>query len=59
MDGVLNDNKISPEECINYKRIKQGKDVKGQFTCIWHNESLSNQDRWFGWRQVFESAWLD
>ena len=40
--------------------IKQKvKDVDGQFTCVWHNESLSNQDRWIGWRQVFESTWLD
>ena len=62
MDGVLNDKlKYHPKECIQIiKDIRQKvKDVKGQFTCIWHNESLSNQDRWFGWRQVFESTWLD
>ena len=62
MDGVLNDKlKYNPEKCIQIiKDIKQKvKDVEGQFTCIWHNESLSNQDRWFGWRKVFESTWLD
>ena len=62
MDGVLNDKlKYTPKKCIQIiKDIKQKvKDVEGQFTCIWHNESLSNQDRWFGWRQVFESTWLD
>ena len=60
MDGVLNDKlKYLKRMYSNHKRIKQKvKDVKGQFTCIWHNESY-NQDRWFGWRQVFESTWLD
>lgn len=62
MDGVLNDKlKYSPKKCIQIIiDIKQKvKDVDGQFTCVWHNESLSNQDRWIGWRQVFESTWLD
>ena len=62
MDGVLNDNlKYSPKESLKLLKISNNnvKDVKGQFTCIWHNESLSNQDRWKGWRLVFESTWLD
>jgi hypothetical protein len=33
--------------------------VNGPFTAVWHNESLSNQDRWKGWRLVFETTWLD
>jgi hypothetical protein len=62
MDGVLNDKlKYNPKQSIQViKDIKkQVKNVEGQFTSIWHNESLSNQDRWFGWREVFESTWLD
>ena len=35
------------------------KKVNGEFTSVWHNESLSNLDRWKGWREVFESTWLD
>ena len=34
------------------------KKVKGQFTSIWHNESLSDKDVWKGWRRVFESTWI-
>ena len=26
----------------------------GTFVMIWHNESLSNQGEWGGWRRVFE-----
>ena len=62
MDGVLNDKlKYSPElakKIIN--ELKENvKQVNGQFNSVWHNESLSNQDRWKGWRAVFESTWLD
>ena len=32
-------------------------EVKGTFTSIWHNESLSNVDRWSGWQEVFEGSW--
>jgi hypothetical protein len=62
MDGVLNDKlKYSPKlakKIIN--ELKENvKQVNGQFNSLWHNESLSNQDRWKGWRAVFESTWLD
>ena len=39
-----------------YNNVKK---VNGEFTSVWHNESLSNLDRWKGWREVFESTWLD
>ena len=58
----LNDKlKYSPKLAI--KIINELKvnviEVNGQFNSVWHNESLSNQDRWKGWRAVFESTWLD
>jgi hypothetical protein len=62
MDGVLKDQlKYSTQASIRaIKELKNSvKNVNGQFTTIWHNESLSNQDRWSGWRKVFEATWLD
>jgi hypothetical protein len=61
MDGVLKDReKLSINASI--KHIKELKNqvikVNGQFTAVWHNESLSDQSRWLGWRSVFESTWL-
>ena len=62
MDGVLNDKlKYNPEyssKLISKIKNKVRK-VNGPFNAVWHNESLSNQDRWKGWRTVFETTWLD
>tara|TARA_B100000768_G_scaffold147252_1_gene140652 strand:- start:708 stop:1988 length:1281 start_codon:yes stop_codon:yes gene_type:complete len=62
MDGVLNDKlKYTPEhssKLISEIKLEVRK-VNGSFNAIWHNESLSNQDRWKGWRTVFETTWLD
>ncbi len=62
MDGVLNDKlKFTPEYSSKLiSKIKQEvRKVNGTFNAVWHNESLSNQDRWKGWRSVFETTWLD
>ena len=62
MDGVLNDKlKFTPEYSSKLiSKIKQEvKKVNGTLNAVWHNESLSNQDRWKGWRSVFETTWLD
>ena len=62
MDGVLNDKlKYTPEHSSKLiAEIKlEVRKVNGPFNAIWHNESLSNQDRWKGWRTVFETTWLD
>lgn len=32
------------------------KNVNGHLITLWHNESVSNQDRWTGWRKVFENT---
>ncbi len=41
-------------------RIRQLADsvraVNGEFVSLWHNESLSEQGRWKGWRNVFEET---
>ena len=62
MDGVLNDKlKYTTEhssKLISEIKLKV-RNVNGPFNAVWHNESLSNQDRWKGWRAVFESTWLD
>jgi hypothetical protein len=34
--------------------IRKIKAVRGTFTSLWHNESLSGQGIWKGWREVFE-----
>ena len=60
MDGVLNDHlKLNTEMALDKVQIlrKNVAEVKGTFTSIWHNESLSNVDRWSGWQEVFEGSW--
>ena len=60
MDGVLNDHlKLNTEMALDTVQIlrKNVVEVKGTFTSIWHNESLSNVDRWSGWQEVFEGSW--
>ena len=34
--------------------IDEVKKVNGELISIWHNESLSNQGQWKGWREVYE-----
>ncbi|MCX6250060.1 MAG: polysaccharide deacetylase family protein [Bacteroidetes bacterium] len=36
------------------KIIAEVKQVNGEFISIWHNESLSDRERWYGWRRVYE-----
>jgi hypothetical protein len=47
---------LTPHEALD--RIKnitsQVKDAEGTFLSLWHNESLSGQGTWKGWREVFE-----
>ncbi len=57
MEGTLKDyKKLSLEEAKNAfeKVIDEIKAVNGTFISLWHNESLSNQDRWVGWRKLYE-----
>ena len=57
MDGTLKDYMgLSPADAIVQIRhlVDQVKKVNGTFFSLWHNESLSEQQRWKGWRRVYE-----
>jgi hypothetical protein len=48
--------KVSPGDAMNYilPLIKEVKAVNGDFISLWHNESLSENKMWAGWRTVYE-----
>lgn len=57
MDATLNlYMKLNPEEAI--ERIKsmiaEVKKVDGVFTTLWHNETLSDEKAWKGWKSAYE-----
>ncbi len=57
MDGTLNDYMhLTPADAIEKidKLITEVKKVNGTFISLWHNESLSDEKRWKGWRKVYE-----
>ncbi len=59
MDGMLRSHlRLSPDEAILKIRQLAGsiRQTGGLFAVIWHNESLSEQGPWRGWRQVFEQT---
>lgn len=47
---------VSPEEAMEHilPLINSVKNVQGTFMSLWHNESLSENDIWRGWRKVYE-----
>ncbi len=57
MDGTLRDYmNIKPDdasEIIN-PLIEEVKKAKGEFISVWHNESFAENERWRGWRKVYE-----
>jgi len=57
MDGTLKDYMtLSNDEAMEMIKvmIDEVKAVKGTFISIWHNESLSNAQRWVGWDKIYE-----
>ena len=57
MDGTLKDYmSLKPEETesIIDQLIEEVKGVNGEFISVWHNESFAENDRWKGWRKVYE-----
>ncbi len=57
MDGTLRDYmNLTPADALIVIRnlIKEVKAVNGTFISLWHNESLSDQLRWKGWRKLYE-----
>ena len=59
MDGTLNEYmKLSPNQAIEeVKRLKAlVKEYGGNFSFIWHNETLGFKHHWKGWEPVFEES---
>lgn len=57
MDGTLKDYmNLTPTDAIEQirKLIDEVRKVDGTFTSLWHNEPLSDEKRWKGWRRVYE-----
>jgi hypothetical protein len=57
MDGTLKDYlNVNPDEAktIISQLIEEVKKADGEMISLWHNESLSNEDRWTGWLEVYE-----
>lgn len=62
MDATLNlYMKLSPDDAIARvkKLIAEVKKVNGEMIIIWHNETLSDDLQWKGWRRVYESVVQD
>lgn len=57
MDGTLKDYmNIEPERAMDIitPLIDAVKEVNGEFISIWHNESFAENERWKGWRKIYE-----
>ncbi len=57
MEGTLRDYyNINAGKAMEFIRplIDEVKKVDGTFISLWHNESLSDQKRWTGWKDVYE-----
>jgi len=57
MEGSLRDyNQLNARQALEEYQaiIDEVKLVGGTYISIWHNESLSNEKRWFAWRDVYE-----
>lgn len=59
MDATLNlYMKLNPDEAIaRTKKITAAvREVNGDMMMIWHNETLSEEKQWQGWRKVYEAV---
>jgi hypothetical protein len=57
MDGTLKDYlKITPEKAAEIidPLVEKVKAVNGTFISVWHNESFAENERWKGWKKVYE-----
>ena len=47
---------MKPEESLQHidDLVRQVKAVNGTFISLWHNETLSDEGLWAGWRKVYE-----
>ncbi len=58
MEGTLKDYLYKTKEQsleIIKLLIDEVKAIDGTFVSLWHNESLSNADRWEGWHEIYEA----
>lgn len=58
MDGTLKDYmNLTPQQAEDTVRalISRTKAVNGVFISLWHNHSLSEQEKWAGWSRVYET----
>jgi len=56
MEGTLKDYQnltIDQSREVILKLMNEVKNVNGNFITIWHNESLSDKERWVGWRRLY------
>jgi hypothetical protein len=59
MDGTLNEYlNLTPEEAKNkidslYQEVKE---FGGEFSFIWHNETIGDYGTWNGWSDVFDHS---
>ncbi|MGL4596579.1 MAG: polysaccharide deacetylase family protein, partial [Bacteroidia bacterium] len=57
MDATLNYYmKLNPDEAVDRVRllIDEVRRVNGTFMTLWHNETLSDEKQWKGWRVVYD-----
>jgi hypothetical protein len=57
MDATLNlYMQLTPDEAFDKVKnlIVEIKKVNGVFTSLWHNETLSDEKQWKGWKKVYE-----
>lgn len=57
MDATLNlYMKLNPEEAVQrcLSILESVKAVGGEFCILWHNETLSDEKQWSGWKVVYE-----
>jgi hypothetical protein len=50
--------KVDPEDAMDYIKplVDEVRAVNGVFMSLWHNETLSNDKVWFGWRGLYEDV---
>ena len=56
MDGTMRDYlELNIEESFEKARslIQEVKNVNGTFILLWHNETLSDEKRWTGWKELY------
>jgi len=61
MDGTFIDYlKMEPSEALTVikKLTDVVRDTNGEFISLWHNHTLSNENQWKDWKNIFESAVL-